>query len=119
MIKITTRGVTGAGPLLQEFNANITRVLGSRPLDAYIDQVQQQIEADAPVRTGYLKANIKDYRVDQSSVAVTSWAGYSQFPHPETWFYPNIFQTGMLNNMLGETGANYLRILINKYQNRP
>jgi len=126
-MKITTKGVQGAVPLLNEFFSNLPRVLGAKPLDEYAANVASNMESVAPVRTGYLRSNIRSYRLDSQTVAVTSWAPYSGYVDQGTYrtaarpfFSDNTFQsTGILSMLLADAGAQYLQILINKYQSGP
>jgi len=123
-VRITTKGVQGAMPLLNEFVSNLPKVLGSRPLDEYAANVASNMESVAP---GYLRSNIRSYRIDGQTVAVTSWAPYSGYVDQGTYrtaanpyFSENTFQSvGILSNMLGDTGMLYLQQLINKYQSGP
>jgi hypothetical protein len=126
-MKITTKGVTGAVPLLNEFTINLPRVLGAKPLDEYINITESNMQSLAPVRTGFLRANIQSYRIDQQTVAVTSGAPYSGYVDQGTYrmgarpfFSDNTFQSAnLLSVLLADTGAQYLQILINKYQSMP
>ena len=123
-VRITTKGVQGAMPLLNEFITNIPRVLGSRPLDEYAADTASNMASESPVKTGYLRGNIRSYRVDRQTVAVTSWAPYSGYVDqgtihniPRPFFSNNAFQSvGILTNMLGDASRTYLQQLINKYQ---
>ena len=124
---ITTKGVQGAVPLLNEFITNLPRVLGSKPLDEYINITESNMQSVAPVRTGFLRANIQSYRIDQQTVAVTSRAPYSGYVDQGTYrtaarpfFSDNTFQSAnLLSVLLADAGAQYLQILINKYQSGP
>ena len=73
-ISITTKGVQGAPKLSQEFFMNLPRVLGQRPLEEYAANVAGNMQEDAPVLTGYLKNNIRSFRMDPFTMNVTSWA---------------------------------------------
>ena len=123
-MSITTRGVKGAPKLSQEFFMNLPRVLGQRPLEEYASNVSGNMQEDAPVLTGYLRNNIRDYRVDPFTMSVTSWAPYSgpaelysRRPH---FFEKNTFASaGVGALMMGDASREYLRILINKYQSGP
>jgi hypothetical protein len=124
MIKITTKGFTGARPLLQEFTTNLPQVLGSKPLDEYLADVASNMQQDAPVDTGYLVNNIQSYRTSSTSGAVTSWAPYSQAAEERSrrpnFFGGNTFQSADIGgNLMGQASMQYLQILINKYQNLP
>lgn len=123
-IKITTRGVTGADKLLSEFITNVPRVIGSRPLDEYAGNVADQMQADAPVLTGYLRNNIQSWRENETTVHVTSWAPYSGpaeiHSHRPHFFENNTFASKQVGAMLiGDASVQYLRTLVNKYQNLP
>jgi hypothetical protein len=123
-ITITTRGVKGAPQLSNEFFMNLPRVLGQRPLEEYAANVAEQMQSDAPVLTGYLRNNIRSYRVDPFTMSVTAWAPYSGWanlysrrPH---YFENNTFSSkGVGALMMGDASREYLRTLINKYQNGP
>jgi hypothetical protein len=123
-ISITTRGVQGAPKLSQEFFMNLPRVLGQRPLEEYAANVAGNMQEDAPVLTGYLKNNIRSFRMDPFTMNVTSWAPYSgpaeirsRRPH---FFEKNTFPSkGVGALMMGDASREYLRILINKYQGGP
>jgi len=124
MIKVTTKGVTGAGRLLEEFTTNVPQVMGSRPLDAFLDIVRDNMQLDAPVRTGYLRSNIRSYRTSITSGAVTSYAPYSQAAEERSrrpyFFRDNTFSHADVGGLLmGDASIQYLQILINKYQNMP
>jgi len=121
---ITTRGVKGAPMLLREFTTNLPRVIGSRPLEEYAANVAEQMIQDAPVDTGYLRANIRSYRIDPTTVSVTSWAPYSGYAeiysHRPYYFSNNTFNSQNIGaQMLQFEAIRYLQILINKYQNLP
>ena len=123
-ITITTRGVKGAPQLSNEFFMNLPRVLGQRPLEEYAANVAEQMQSDAPVLTGYLRNNIRSYRVDPFTMSVTAWAPYSGWanlysrrPH---YFENNTFSSKNVGAlMMGDASRQYLRTLINKYQNGP
>jgi len=124
LIKITTKGVQGAPRLVQEFIMNVPKVVGARPLDEYSANVADNMQQDAPVLTGYLRNNIQSRRVDPTTVAVTAWAPYSGYaeyrsrrPH---YFGNNTFPSKQIGaQLIGDASVQYLRILINKYQNGP
>lgn len=121
---ITTRGVKGAPKLSQEFFMNLPKVLGQRPLEEYAANVADQMQQDAPVRTGYLKNNIRSYRMDPFTMNVTAWAPYSAIAEVRSsrpfYFQKNTFASkGVGALMIGDASRQYLRTLINKYQNGP
>ena len=121
---ITTRGVKGAPKLANEFFSNLPMVLGSRPLEEYAANVADQMQQDAPVRTGYLRNNIRHYRVSSEQVNVVSWAPYSAIAEVRSsrpfFFRENTFNSAHIGGMMmGTASINYLKILINKYQNGP
>ena len=123
-ITITTRGVNGAVPLLQEFITNIPKVVGQRPLEEYAANVADQMQGDAPVLTGYLKNNIRTFRIDPYTMAVMSWAPYSGpaeiHSHRPHFFEKNTFSSANIGaHLIGDASIQYLRTLINKYQNQP
>ena len=121
---VTTKGVKGASMLGREFFTNVDKVIAKAPLDEYAANVADQMQSDAPVQTGYLRNNIQSRRVDPTTVAVTAWAPYSGYaeyrsrrPH---YFGNNTFKSAHVGGrLLGDASLNYLRILINKYQNGP
>lgn len=123
-IKITTRGVTGAEKMLQEFINTVPMRLAGKPLDEYAANVADQMQQDAPVLTGYLKNNIRTFKPDPLSMAVVSWAPYSgpaeiysRRPH---FFEKNTFASANIGaHILGTASVEYLRFLVNKYQNQP
>jgi len=126
-ITITTKGVKGAGLMLQEFIQNVPRVLGSRPLEEYASNTVDNMSMEAPVDTGYLRSFIRWSRVNPTEISIMSWAPYSGFVDQGTHLMPSrpFFSDNTINS--GGVGANemafasqqYLRILINKYQNMP
>ena len=124
---ITTRGVNGAGPLLNEFVTNIPKVLGQKPLEEYANDVVDNMSAEAPVDTGYLRSNIRFNRVDAQSVMINSWAPYSGWVDQGTrrmvgrpFFSNNALSSAVIGgHLMGDASVQYLRILINKYQNQP
>ena len=123
-IKITTKGVQGAPMLLNEFISNIPRIAGGPPLDSYAANVSDQMQADAPVLTGYLRNNIQSYRVSPTEVRVVSWAPYSGpaeiRSHRPHFFEKNTFASQQIGaHLIGDASVQYLRFLVNKYQNRP
>ena len=121
---ITTRGVKGAQQLSREFFMNLPKVLGQRPLEEYAGNVVMDMQSDAPVQTGYLRSNIRSYRVDPFTMSVTSWAPYSGwaelYSHRPHYFENNTF-TSTSNGalLLGDASRQYLKQLISKYQNGP
>jgi len=121
---ITTRGVQGAPKLSQEFFMNLPRVLGQRPLEEYAGNVTMDMQSSAPVDTGYLRSNIRWYRVDPLTVSVTSWAPYSEIADERSsrpgFFTDNTFASAGNGAMLMmDASTQYLRTLLNKYQNGP
>ena len=123
-ITISTRGVKGSPQLYQEFTNNITRVLGQRPLEEYAANVADQMQSDAPVLTGYLRNNIRSYRVDPFTVAVTSWAPYSGPANVRSsrpgFFTNNTFSSANIGGrLMADASRQYIRTLINKYQRGP
>jgi len=123
-ITITTRGVKGAPQLSNEFFMNLPRVLGQRPLEEYAANVAEQMQSDAPVLTGYLRNNINSHRVDPFTMSVNSWAPYAGwanlYSHRPHYFENNTFSSkGVGALMMGDASREYLRTLINKYQNGP
>jgi len=124
---ITTKGTTGAGPLLNEFITNVPKVLGQRPLEEYANDVVDNMSAEAPVDTGYLRSNIRFNRVDAQSVMINSWAPYSGWVDQGTrrmvgrpFFSNNALSSAVIGgHLMGDASVQYLRILINKYQNQP
>src|SRR5688572_22486775 len=123
-ISITTRGVKGAPQLSREFFMNLPRVLGQRPLEEYAENVSGNMQEDAPVLTGYLKNNIRTYRMDPFTMNVTSWAPYSGpaelYSRRPYYFQKNTFASkGVGALMMGDASRMYLRTLINKYQRGP
>jgi hypothetical protein len=121
---ITTRGVQGAPKLAQEFFTNLPRVLGQRPLEEYAANVADNMQSDAPVLTGYLKNNIQSYRVDPFTMSVTSWAPYSAIADERSsrpgFFTNNTFQSANIGaQLMMDASVQYLRTLLNKYQNGP
>lgn len=123
-MSITTRGVKGAPQLSQEFFTNLPRVLGQRPLEEYTANVAANMQSDAPVQTGYLRNNIRDYRVDPFTMSVTSWAPYSgpvdvRSSRPG-YFSNNTFASANIGGqMMMDASVQYVRTLINKYQRGP
>ena len=123
-ISITTKGVKGAPKLSQEFFMNLPKVLGQRPLEEYAANVASNMQEDAPVLTGYLRNNIQSYRVDSFTMSVTAWAPYSGwaelYSHRPHYFQNNTFASASNGAiMMGDASRQYLRTLINKYQNGP
>lgn len=121
---ITTRGVQGAPKMQQEFFTNLTKVLGQRPLEEYAANVSDNIQSSAPVQTGYLRNNIRHYRVDSFTVSVTSWAPYSAIANARSsrpgFFTDNTFASANIGgHMMMAASIQYLRTLINKYQRGP
>ncbi len=124
---ITTKGVKGATMIPQEIAMNLPRVLGQGPLESYANDVVDNMSMEAPVDTGYLRSMIRWYRVDPTTVNITSWAPYSGYVDQGTHLYPGrpYFSNNTLNS--ADIGAHemmfasiqYLQILINKYQNMP
>ena len=123
-ITITTRGVKGASKMYNEFSMNLPRVLGQRPLEEYAANVAEQMQADAPVLTGYLRNNINSHRVDPFTMSVNSWAPYAGWanlysgrPH---YFEKNTFESKNIGaRLMADASRQYIRTLINKYQNGP
>lgn len=123
-MSITTRGVQGAPQLANEFFMNLPRVLGQRPLEEYAANVADNMQQDAPVVTGYLRNNIRSFRVDPFTMSVTSWAPYSEPADVHSsrpgYFSDNTFSSANIGGqMLMDSSVEYLRTLLNKYQNRP
>ena len=121
---ITTRGVQGAPKLANEFFMNLSRVLGQRPLEEYAANTADNMQMDAPVDTGYLRNNIQSYRVDPFTMSVTSWAPYSEIADERSsrpgYFTNNTFSSANLGGqMMMDASVQYLRTLLNKYQNGP
>lgn len=121
---IKTRGVQGAPKLSQEFFMNLPRVLGQRPLEEYAANTAQNMQEDAPVVTGYLRNNIRSYRVDPFTMSVTSWAPYSAPVDVRSsrpgYFSNNTFASANIGGqMMMDASVQYLRTLLNKYQNGP
>jgi len=82
------------------------------------------MQEDAPVLTGYLRNNIQSYRVDSFTMSVTAWAPYSGwaelYSHRPHYFQNNTFASASNGAiMMGDASRQYLRTLINKYQNGP
>ena len=118
---ITTRGVQGAPRLNQEFFNNLPRVLGQRPLEEYTANVADMMQIDAPVDTGYLRNNIRDYRIDPFTMSVTSWAPYSAPVDVRSsrpgYFSNNTFQSANIGaRLMMDASERYLKTLISKYQ---
>ena len=123
-VTIRTKGVEGLKKIVPEFNSNILGIVGGVPLERYAANVVDLMQEDAPVDTGYLKAHIKSYRVNRQTVAVTSWAPYSE-PAEYRSKRPFFFRNNALPSapiggaLLGDASFQYFKTLINKYQNRP
>ena len=123
-ITITTRGVKGAPKLANEFFTNLPRVLGQRPLEEYTANVADQMQMDAPVQTGYLRNNIRSYRIDPFTMSVASWAPYSEIANERSsrpgYFTNNTFASANIGGqMMMDSSVQYIRTLINKYQRGP
>jgi hypothetical protein len=121
---ITTRGVQGAPKLAQEFFTNLPRVLGARPLEEYAAQTADNMQQAAPVMTGYLRNNIQSYRIDPQTMSVASWAPYSEIADVRSsrpgFFSDNTFASANIGGqMMMDASTQYLRTLLNKYQNGP
>mgnify|MGYP003579428401 FL=1 len=123
-VTIRTKGVEGMKNIVPEFNSNILNIVGGIPLERYGANVVDLMQEDAPVLTGYLKNHIKSYRVNRTTVAVTSWAPYSG-PAEVRSKRPFFFRNNALPSapiggaLLGDASFQYFKTLINKYQNRP
>lgn len=123
-MSITTRGVQGAPKLSQEFFTNLPRVLGQRPLEEYGANVADNMQQDAPVVTGYLRNNIRWYRIDPFTISIASWAPYSAPVDVRSsrpgYFSNNTFASANIGGqMMMDASVQYLRTLINKYQRGP
>jgi hypothetical protein len=121
---IKTRGVQGAPKLANEFFMNLPRVLGQRPLEEYAANVSDMMQQDAPVMTGYLRNNIQSYRIDPFTMSVASWAPYSEIADVRSsrpgYFSNNTFNSRQIGaQLMMDASVQYLRTLINKYQNGP
>ena len=121
---ITTKGTEGANKINPEFMSNVLNVVSTKPLDEYAAYVAGAMQDSAPVLTGYLKNNIRSYRIDRQTVAVTSWAPYSKPAEVRSkrpfYFRNNALPTAHIGgHMIADASFQYYKTLINKYQNRP
>jgi ABC-type oligopeptide transport system substrate-binding subunit len=121
---IKTRGVQGAPKLANEFFTNLPRVLGQRPLEEYASNVADTMQQDAPVMTGYLRNNIQSYRIDPFTMSVASWAPYAAIADERSsrpgYFSNNTFNSRQIGaQLMMDASVQYLRTLLNKYQNGP
>jgi hypothetical protein len=128
MVSITfsTRGVKGADMLLKEFTARIEDELYNH-LPAYAQDTTDKMKAEAPVDTGYMRDHIRFNYPTPKSVSINSWAPYSGYVNYGTFrmtgrpFFSRYVEAGpqTLRLIFQQASVNYLRHLINKYQNGP
>lgn len=123
-IKIEVKGMVGAERFLAELDQNIANQ-AARALDKYAENRIDEMRSQAPVKTGYLRNNIRMNKPNPNSVQLNSWAPYSGYvnygtsrmrPRP---FFTDPLQKGkpILEKMLQQEIMFYIRSLASKYQN--
>ena len=129
-ITIDTRGVKGAGTLLQEFTRGLTGKLSPVMLET-ARQLRGIMQTRAPVRTGYLRNHISEMQVSPLMVRIISMAPYSGFVNygqgSNRHKGPRPFFTGVVETMgpqafterFAQESVVFLNQLISKHQRGP
>ena len=129
-ITIDTRGVQGAGLLLSEFSRGIYERLGRNMLPV-ARQLRSEMQARAPVLTGFMRRFISESQIGTTGVRIGSAASYSGFVNYGTgtnrFKGPRPFFTSVVDTMgpqafterFAQESVKYLNELISKYQNGP
>jgi hypothetical protein len=129
-ITIDTRGVKGAGLLLKEFTSGLAGKLSPVMLET-ARQLRSEMQARAPVRTGYMRNHITEMQLSPLTVRIISMAPYSGFVNygqgTNAHKGPRPFFTGIVDTMgpqafterFAQESVVFLNQLISKYQRGP
>ena len=129
-ITIDTRGVQGAGRLIQEFQSGIMQRLSPVMLTTAA-QLRGIMQSRAPVKTGFMRNNIIESSIGPSAVMIKSMAGYSGLvnygqgtnaskgPRP---FFSGVVETigpQAFTERFAQESVRFLNELISKHQHGP
>src|SRR5688572_22121462 len=123
---ITTKGVQGASKALNEFSRGIEQEL-LRTLQPYAESTVSNMQASAPVDTGYMRSQIKYYFPNPQTLSINAWAPYSGFVNYGTSrmvgrpFFTQEVEQGpqILSKVFAQASINYLNQVFKKHQNGP